>query len=218
MTFNEYRKLFSDLYEAVKSVHAGSARPHRGHGLDHDVTVAMLGVLISPDARTAEKSFCAGMLHSTDRIVERTELVSALRSLLDRLPEGHFTPEEAEEIFLSVLRHEEPRDDDSLVQQVLMDADRLANVMLSGALRAAQWFYDRPVIEFGYLDGKRNPETTWNSPCSVLDGVRVVYQMLHPLRTPKAIELRDKFVRDLSAFVGRVEEQYRLLGLAGIAL
>lgn len=216
--FEEYRERFLGLYEAIKQLHANSPRPHRGHGLDHDVTVATLGVRISPDPRTAEKAFCAGMIHSIDLIVEEGTVESTMRSCLSRLPEGSFTTEEAEEIFLSAFRHETPREDDSLVQQVLMDADRLANVMLSVALRAAQWLNDKPVIEFEYLDGERNPETTWGAPRSVLDGVRAAYQMLHPMRTRKGKILAEEYVGQLSAFVAGLEWQYRALELVNVEL
>ncbi len=198
-TFEEYRKRFRGLYDAVKQLHESSSHPHQGHGLDHDVTVAMFGVRISPDARTAEKAFCVGMMHSTDRIVEQTEIPRTLITCLDHLPAHYFTPGELDEIYNAAFEHEVPQDDDSLVKQVLMDADRLANIMLSGALRAAQWLNGKPVVEFEYLAGARNPATTWDAPCSALDGVRVVYQMLHPMRTPKGIELAKVHVAQISA-------------------
>lgn len=217
-TFEEYRERFRALHDAVKRLHESSKKPHRGHGLDHDVTVAMLGVRVAPDARTAELAFCGGLLHSVDRIVEERIVREVLAAHLEYLPDGYFTPEELDDIFESVMRHEKPRHDDSLLQQVLMDADRLANIMLSGALRAAQYFADKPALEFEYLAGERNPTTTWDDACSALDGVRVTYQMLHPMRTPRGIDLAKRYAAQLAVFVAGVEEQYADLGLVGITL
>jgi hypothetical protein len=216
MRFDDFRTRFQRLYDFVNCLHKASKRPHRGHGLDHDVTVGMLAARIAPGPQTAELGFCAGLLHSVDRIVEEDEVERMVLAGAE-LVSQFFTEQERGLICAAVMRHEAPRDDDSLVQQVLMDADRLANVMLSGALRAAQWLQDRPVVEFE-LSGERNPATTWGAPCSALDGVKVVYQMLHPMRTPKGKEIAERYVAQLSAFVAGVEEQYRELGLVGITL
>jgi hypothetical protein len=217
-TFEEYRQKFHGLYRAMKATHAASQKPHRGHGLDHDVTVGMLGVRIAPGERTGELAFCGGLLHSLDRIVEKSIVPDLITAHLEELPDGYFTSDELDDIWRSVMRHEEPRDDDSVLQQVLMDADRLANIMLSGALRAAQFYAELPVVEFNYLSGRRNPATTWNEPTSALDGVRIVYEMLHPMRTEKGKELARRFAAQLAVFVAGTEEQYADLGLVGIRL
>ncbi len=217
--FEEYRERFQEFYDAVKRLHETSKRPHRGHGLDHDVTVAALAIWLAPDARTAELAFCAGLLHSVDRIVEKGAYVrDIVAAHLEYLPSGYFTREELDDIFESVMRHREPRDDDSLVQCVLMDADRLANIMLSVVIRAAQLYAEVPAMEFGYLAGRRNPRTTWDEPCSALDGVRVCYEMLHPMRTPRGRDLANRYAAQLAVFVAGVEKQYADLGLVGITL
>lgn len=193
-----------------------------GHGLDHDVTVAQIATRIAPDPRTAEKAWCAAMLHSVDRMFERgnTKLIEEqTRVLLKFLLDGHFTIEEIEEICQAALRHAElNRDDQSITQQVLMDADRLANLMLSVVIRAGQLMPGIPSLEFEYLN-ERNPATTYHDPKSVLDDLRNnLAEYPCKLRTPAAVALSAKYTKQLEAYIASIVESYGELGLTGMSL
>ena len=88
-TFEEYRETFREFYELIAKSHRESQRPHRGHGLDHDVTVAQIAAQIAPNAQIAEKAWCAGMPHSIDRMIERGNTVlveETIRNILSFLP------------------------------------------------------------------------------------------------------------------------------------
>ncbi|MDP3996360.1 MAG: HD domain-containing protein [bacterium] len=218
-SFEVFRQKFARFYEAVKAGHENSTRQHQGHGLDHDITVAQIAVMISPDARTGTKAWVASMLHSTDRIVPKGDKGAEeyhVRKRLAFLPEGYFTPQELEEIVQAVLRHAElNRDDQSLVQQVLMDADRLSNLMPSVIIRAGQFQSDIPAFEFEYLDGKRNPASTYHEPKSVLDDLRNnIIEYPPKLRLPKAKKLAIDYVNLLHGFIKAVENTNKNLGLA----
>ncbi|MDZ4240741.1 MAG: HD domain-containing protein, partial [Patescibacteria group bacterium] len=209
-SFEDLRKKFREFYVVVRDGHEQSKRAHRGHGLDHDVTVAQIAVMIAPDERTAEKAWCAAMLHSTDRLVEKgnkEKEEAHMRANLKSLPERYFTSEEKEEIFLSAYRHEElNQDDQSVTQHVLMDADRLANLMPAVIIRAGQLLSDIPALELEYLEGKRNPKTTYHEPKSVLDDLRNnVAEYTPKLRMPKAKELAMKYVKRLDYFIKSLE-------------
>lgn len=162
-TFDQYRKLFPDFYAAVKTGHENAPVKNGAHGLDHDVTVAMLAVRIAPNKRTADKVFCAALLHSTDRQFGRwstpgqkrdidNAVVVTMRCHLKYLPENFFSDDEVEEIFQAALRHAELNQyDQSMTQQVLMDADRLANLQMAVVLRAAAHQHHRPALELQWL-------------------------------------------------------------------
>jgi hypothetical protein len=222
-SFTECRDRFHGLYDAVAAAHRESPRAHRGHGLDHDVTVAMLAVRIATDERTAEKAFCAGLLHSMDRLVEKdnkAEEEGQARSCLARLPAGTFSDEELQEILVAVLRHGElNKPDQSLTQQVLMDADRLANMMPAVVIRAAQFRPGIPPLEFDFLDGTPNPLSSYGDPQSILDDLRIsISEYMRQLRVAEAKTLGTFYATQLTSFIASVETSNRELGLAGIQL
>lgn len=222
-TFEEYQKLFGNFYNAVKIFHKKSEGPHRGHGLDHDVTVAQIASYIAPDSWTAKKSWCSGMLHSIDHMVERgnTALVEQrTRDLLRYLPDDVFKTGDLEEICQAAVRHSElNRDDQSVVQQVLMDADRLANLMPAVVIRAGQFLSGIPAFEFEYLEGIRNPVSNYRHPQSVLDNLRTLaIEYVPQFRIPKAKDLADIYATELEEFILSVETSYKKLGLVGISL
>jgi hypothetical protein len=221
-SFSQLRETFKDFYESVKHDHQSNDQSHRGHGLDHDVVVAAQVLLIAPDERTSIKAWCAAMLHSTDRMYgdddAKTRAVMVEHS--SHLPHNFFTKEEVEEIIEAALRHSElNQPDHSLTQQVLMDADRLANLMLTVTIRGGQFRPNIPAVEFEYLEGSQNPESTYRIPRSVLDNVRASIEAYIPqLRIPRAIELGHEYATTLQNFISTAEKQYRDIGLSGMSL
>ena len=219
-SFESQKNKFLDFYNKVKEGHHLSQRQHNGHGLDHDVTVGQLVLAISPDNRTADKAWCAAMLHSTDRIVENGAVKDHMKECLQYLPVDFFTKEEVVEILEAALRHGElSQNDQSLTQQVLMDADRLANLMPAVIIRSGQFRPSIPAFEFEYLDGKPNPASTYREPKSILDDLRIsITEYLPQFRVSMAIELAHRYARQLEAHIQSVEESNKELSLSNINL
>jgi hypothetical protein len=228
--FSFYRDRFHGLYTSVKAGHANAPVKNGAHGLDHDVTVAMLAVRIAPDERTADKAFCAALLHSTDRQFgrwsthEEKEQIAratadAMVQHLEKLPDEFFSDEEDAEIFQAAFRHAElNQDDQSTTQHVLMDADRLANLQMAVILRAAQHQHHRPALELKWL-GSVNPASTYREPCSAMDDLWWnLHEYLPQMRMPKAIELAGVYASRIRAYMDAVKADYDELGLTGVSL
>jgi hypothetical protein len=215
--FKEYRTRFKRLYAKVKALHQESSGAHRGHGLDHDVAVAQMAALIAPDPRTGDKAWVAGLIHSTDHLVDKVILESTLRDLVKRV-DGYFTLAEREEIFVAAFKHWRlNEDDDSLTLQVLKDADRLVNLNVLTAIRGGQFLPNIPAIEINQL-GRLNPKSTYSEPASVLDNVRYVHAFVQMSRTEKAKKMGEELGRKLEQFIKDAEQMYYDLDLAGVEL
>jgi hypothetical protein len=222
-SFETYRNQFSDFYAAVKEIHDKAERPHRGHGLDHDVTVAQMTQLLVEPGHFAEMAWCAAMLHSVDRTLLRDKRQFAraehiIRVTLEKLPHKHFTPGEQFLIFEAAVRHgEKNQDDQSSLQQILMDADRLTNLQMLVIIRSGQFCADIPAVELEYI-GMFNPKTQYDSPMNALDDLRHCLEWRDWFRVPKAKEMGNQLCDELARYIARCEETYHVLGLAGVKL
>ncbi len=214
----------------------GHIRSHRGHGFDHDVSVAMLGVKIAPRREIAEMAFCAGLLHSIDRNLAKPEgweqmtkeaqhsfvMVTTRQKSYEyaRRLGGILTFTQIDEIVDAAVRHGELNQfDQSVTQVVLMDADRIINLQSPVVIRAGQFMSTLPAFQFEYLDGEKNPESTYYSPQSVLDDLRQnISEYIPKLRIPKAIKLGQHYADRLQSYIDLVEEDNMYLGLAGVTL
>lgn len=215
-SFDSYRiDLFPDMYAAVKRLHTTSASRNRGHGLDHDVTVAMLTQTLIEPGRMAEKAWIVGMLHSVDRLVGHEEAAQVTGMLLRALPAGYFSDDEIAEMHAAAMRHGEKNlPGQSLLQQVLMDADRLANLMLLALVRIGQFNPDIPVVEFEYID-RENPLSTYQSPRNTLDAIRHCLEWKSWFRLPEAQRRGALLCEVLERYLSLIESPYIELGLAG---
>ncbi len=220
-SFSTLKETFQKFYVSVKLGHQDTDKRHRGHGFDHDAVVATLVLAIAPNERTATKAWCAALLHSTDRLTggDAEQTREIMNSHSKHLPDNFFTEEEVSEIITAALRHDElNQSDQSLTQQVLMDADRLANLMLAVVIRAGQFRPNIPALEFDHLS-RPNPQSTYKTPHSVLDNIRSLSDSFLPqLRIDKAKELGQAYAEELEHFVEKTESQYKDLGLEGISL
>lgn len=219
-TFNDFRTQFSDFYEVVKKGHRETlSQNHGGHGLDHDVTVAMLAVLIQPSVRIAHKAWCAALLHSVDRVVEESFVKETMLAYAEHL-HHFFSQEEIDEIIESAMRHSElNQDNQSETQITLMDADRLANMQSAVIIRGGQFRSKLPVFDFKYLEGVCDPLSDYDHPQSVVDNIRlIVSQYVPQLRLPKAKELGVIYGERLMAYVRSIEQDYEDINLIGIEL
>lgn len=219
-SFEEYRAVFSGLYQSVKKSHAESTHPHRGHGLDHDAAVAQMGAIISQDNRTADKVWVAGMCHSADRVVGRDdkEFETLARQHLSCLPDGYFERSEVEEVLVATLKHgEKNKDDDSLTLQNLKDSDRLINLQLLVVIRCGQFYPEIPPIELEHI-GRMNPNSTFKYPCNSLDDLRNCFDWVDWLRNPEAKRRGEKLAASLRRYIEEAEEPFYEMGLAGVVL
>jgi len=225
--FEDYRDQFRSLYDAVKSVHGNSGRPHRGHGFDHDVTVAMTAVFIAPSERVAERAFCAGLMHSADHCVTREELGTTLNGYLSKIPRD-FSDKELAEIKEAVLRHREYKGRNlktrKPTQRTLMDADKLVNMEPLVIARSGQFHPGIPAIETHWV-GKRggryaNPASTYANPCNLLDDIRGCAEWAEPgwMHYPISRQLATVRAGFIVDFIRRAEDVYHPLGLAGVEL
>ena len=217
--FNSYQKKFSTLYTAVRNNHATSIRRHRGHGLDHDVAVAQMAVLIAPTPRLADMGWVAALIHSTDRLTEVDRYPAQLREYLSLLPVNFFSDEEVEEIYLAVLEHSEKSPPHrSPTQEILQDADKLINMQSMVLIRSGQFRSKIPAIEFPYVE-KTNPASTYHAPKSVLDGCRIsIYEYPQLINTQKGKELASVYVERFRQYEQQILEDHQLLGLVGVEL
>ncbi len=218
-TFDEYRAQFATLYGAVKEDHALSAHRHRGHGLDHDVTVAQMAAYLAPSQHLAEMVWVAGLIHSTDRLLGGASPTEKLREYLTKLPGNLFSKEESEEIFLAALEHSEKMPSHrSPTQEILQDADKLVNMQAAMLIRVGQFRHDMPALELQYLDHS-NPQSTYHHPINALDNVRMVSEEYPPLLfTPKGKELGARYATALRSYQESIARDYDLLGLKGAIL
>lgn len=219
-SFNDFRAQFSDFYDSVKTGHKNTkSKSHGGHGIDHDITVAMLAVKISSDERIGQKAWCAGMLHSTDRVVEIPDVINTMTGHANHL-KHFFNQSEIGEIIEAAFRHSElNQSDQSETQVVLMDADRLANMQSAVIIRSGQFKPNIPVFDFKHLSGGIDPLSTYDEPRSVLDDLRFVIKNYIPqLRNSEARRLGAMYASKLDAYIKSIENDYEYLGLLNIEI
>lgn len=217
LSFERYRTEFRQLYDSVKQAHYASPHAHRGHGIDHDVTVAQMAAYVSDSPCLARKGWVAGLIHSADRVVGKKACPSKLREYLNELPKEFFTSAEIEEIYLAALEHDEKiAPHQSPTQAVLQDADKLVNMQSMVIIRSGQFRPDMTALELDHLV-KMNPQSTYLSPASVFDALRIL-PLEYPdmLVTPKAKELSRVFAARLERYAEHVLEDYEMLGLVGV--
>jgi hypothetical protein len=220
--FNRYRTLFAGVYDAVAKRHQKD--PHRGHGMDHNAAVAMMGVsLCERDEVAAEMAFVAGLIHSTDRVVPTEQLSAELDHYLSLVPPNRFSAEQLAEIKEAVLRHDEYKDRNLATrkptQKILMDADKLVNMNLLIVIRAGQHRPHIPAIELEFL-GCRNPASTYKQPSSVIDMLRYVAEWAGPgwMHLPQAQQQAQAAAAQILDYVRKTENMFFELGLNGAKL
>lgn len=219
-TFNEFREQFRDFYDSIKKGHENTKKQsHGGHGIDHDITVAMLAVKISTNDRIGQKAWCAAMLHSTDRVVEVSDVKDTMIKHAYHL-KPFFNQDEIDEITEAAFRHSElNQKDQSETQIILMDADRLANMQSAVIIRSGQFRPDIPVFDFKYLEGKTDPLSTYEHPMSVIDDLRISIRNYIPqLRTQEGIRLGGMYAKNLKAYIKSIEDEYEYLGLLNLEI
>jgi hypothetical protein len=220
--FERLRITYSSFYTHVLAEHARHAENNRGHGPSHDATVSQLCIRIAPDEQTGEKAWLAAWCHSMDYWSGNRRDIEAfgqhVRAAVRHLP-SNFDNSARKEIVQAALRHgEKNRHDQSLVQQTLQDADRLANLMANAIFRMGQGGVGLPDVEFEYLH-IMNPKTSYFDVKSVLDDLRICIREYRPqFRLPEAIRLMETYITYLESFIKTIQEQHQVLGLTELKL
>lgn len=146
---------------------ANEGKGHQGHGLDHDLLVMGYTLRIAPTKELAELAWIAASLHSLDRhFGEQAE--SNISKLLEVTS---LDPEKKQTILTAVMRHDKKNDeDDSVVQILLQDADRLANINPSVLIRSGQFRPGIPALEINEkaLSPAPVPGESYQNPPSCL--------------------------------------------------
>ena len=227
LTQEALRKKYAVFYSQFHEMHeelVSDGRGHAGHGPDHDMLVAGYTLLIAgDDHRLAEMAWVASHLHSIDRFFgDDHELITTSMLLLVENTDENlgFNPEDIDEIKLAVLRHARPNaEDDSMVQIVLRDADRLANVMPYVIARAGQFRWKLPVVELGHTGLDMHPESSHQKPRSIHDALIACLEW-HPdsgtkfaIRTPKAREIGEELFVYLREWFALSDRHMKMAGL-----
>jgi len=225
--FEGLRTLHRDFYEHVKAEHVAHANVSHGHDLTHDVTVAQHSLVIAPNEWIGEKAWVASFCHSMDYwgYVRGDPEKSAanfkahVMSAMAKLSSERFAEDDLDEISQAALRHQEKnQDDQGIVQQVLQDSDRLANLMVSVLFRIGQGYPDLPIVEMAYL-GEKNPESTYFEPRSCLDDMRNCMTEYEPqFRLSKAKDLAGRYIQELHGIIEMIQRQHDDLGIVNLEL
>lgn len=219
-SFNKFRKQFSDFYDSIKTGHENTKKQsHGGHGIDHDITVAMVAVKIAENEKARPKVWCAAMLHSTDRVVPSHEVKGTMIMHSQHL-KHFFNQNDIDEIIEAAFRHSElNQPDQSETQIVLMDADRLANMQGAVIIRGGQFKSEIPAIDFKYLKGHIDPLSTYEKPRNVLDGLRLVIQNYVPqFRTVEGKRLGNVYASKLGEYIKSIENEHEYFDLLNIEI
>lgn len=200
-------------------MHETSPYRHSGHGLDHDIAVAQMATLIAPTPRLAEMGWAAALIHSTDHLVGEAKCATQLRKYLHLIPENLFGREEIEDIYLAALEHGAKSPTHRCpVQEVLQDADKLINMQSTVLIRGGQFRPKIPAVELQHLE-KVNPASTYQTPKSVLDAIRIAISEYRELiYTRKGKGVASLYEERFRNYERQILEDHQLLGLVGIEI
>lgn len=233
-TFVFLKKLCASFYQEFEKTHERAIRTcilTRGHGPEHDLTVAKWCVILSDNQDTRELAWVAALLHSIDRLMPHYLPHEIVKSLVDRqftyLPTHYFDSYEKEIISHAILHHAEknkPEDSDVLV--VLKDADRLANLAPEIIMRIGQFAPAVPSFDLQYID-RPHPDSSFGNLKTALDDLYYVLEWAmgekfwlqprdqwetyaldnHWFRTPKAWPIAYQYAQFLLRYIEKVKKE-----------
>ncbi len=229
---------FPELTREVARAHKEVGLTASGHDMDHDLEVGQLAwlILAETDAEAAVLAGVAGLLHSTDRILERKlslsqETISTVpeevvREVLCEMLHQYVCIDAADRdrVIGAVIHHgsKPNREGDDLVTIALADADRLANMGATLPIRSGQHHSSvrilNPVtIQVDYSE--RHPREKYNHPDSVLYDIQNAIDWyrkpegLYALRLPKALEIGKIRAKRLETLIEDILAERALVGL-----
>lgn len=202
---------FPRLVKAVQADHIAH-KAFGGHDFYHALVAAQYGQLIAPDEDTAILAWVAGLIHTTDRMYPKKEVIPALMRFLHLvntdIPSGNLY------ILRAVLEHSKKNDPTDIpVTVVLKDADRLTNLgVVMHWLRAAQFRPNIPPFDPRYIT-VQDPTATFKDPKTVLRDIEHTLEWETWLRLPKAKELGKPLFDEIRWLKSAIIERFTLLGL-----
>lgn len=230
--------VFTRLALAVKEAHEKVGLVASGHDTDHDLEVAELAhIIASPvHAGFALLAGCAGLLHSSDRILERQ--LSMENSTISQVPKAsvrdyvrnmlhmHTSVDEANYNFVieAVVHHgsKPNQEGDNLVMIAVADADRLANMGATLPIRSGQHYPNLRILNPVTMQidmSDRTSREKYNSPDSVLFDLQNAIDWYrnptgpYALRLPKALEIGQVRAERLERLIQDIKEERELVGL-----
>lgn len=203
--------IFPRLCDVVQEAHRVAKTDKKGHGFGHDMEVAQISLIISPDEEIGKVVCAAAIPHSRDRMgtpeLVGHDLKRWLRDYTDLVASAQ------EDAFRAILEHEgENRPE--WISRLLQYADRIASMNLSVIGRSAQ-FNGIPVVSPEYAKGARNTK----QPTCVLDTIDKVCEWAtdHPkygiVDNSTAREMAEARARELRTYQAVALAQFLGLGL-----
>lgn len=226
--FERLRKGHGPYYDRVKAFHeANASTRQRGHGMEHNVHVALHAIDIAMSDygtigdKLAELVFLASIGHSLDRLVDRGDdagfrgLVTECLGLVKNLPDNTIAA-----IFEAIEDHGKKNDEgrkDSTITVVLKDADRVANIGAALAIRSGQFTPNIAPYEMAYLRTP-NPASTYRDPSSVVEDLRGCFEWGDWMRTKRGKEMFDRKAGNLHQYLALVAQEFEMIGMDGVVI
>jgi hypothetical protein len=206
-------KVFTKLVKAVREDHGtAGALVGTGHDFTHALMAAQYCLQITDeDDPLATLGWLAGICHNTDRLFPNESVESRVWNYLSFT---NLFSEEKDLIIEAVLNHShKPSPDDLPLTIVLMDADKLANLGFTLALRSAQFQPNLPPINLTYLF-EYPPGHNYKNPGSICRDIASSLEWREGwFRLPKAIKLAEPLFAQLEQFLQGVLKQFKDTGL-----
>lgn len=223
---------YPGLASAVSHKHKQVGLINGGHDFDHALRVAQMAYVVAVDQspKMALLAGVAGLLHNTDRILERALQIKSenisrvsdadvIHMALQMLNEWtDIAGEEEHWVIDAVVNHGSKPNllDDHLVTIALADADRLINMEPDIIIRGGQYHPDIPVLDSVYIEA--TPGANYRDPKTVVCAIANCITWAaetgpYILRLPKARELGQERAGYLRTFIDTIKRQLADLGL-----
>lgn len=202
---------FPQLVRAVQEDHI-ARRAFGGHDFYHALVAGQYSQRIAPDEDTAILAWVAGIIHNTDRMYPKDEVIPALTKFLNLVDTG--IPSGNLFILRAVLEHSKKNDPGDIpVTVTLKDADRLTNLgVVMHWLRAAQFRPNIPPFDPRYIT-VQDPTATFKNPKTILRDIEHTLEWETWLRLPRAKELGKPLFDEIRWLRCSIVERLTLLGL-----
>lgn len=230
---------YPNLARHIVEEHKATGLTASGHDADHDLEVGQLAYMVAwpKDQNDAVLAGVAGLMHSTDRILEaklnlekRTiseapeeEVSASVRWMLTNFTDIR-DKERMDRIVEAVINHgsKPNQSEDDLITIAVADADRLANMGATLPIRSGQHNHNvrllnPETIEVDPTD--RSPREKYNNPDSVLWDIQNCANWYldgnnpYSLRLDKSLELGRIRAERLVGMIQAIKDERALVGL-----
>jgi len=216
---------YEGLIRQIKTEHDLTGAQGGPHDFWHAAMVAQYGLMITEDERTGELVWIAGMCHNVDTLFALSEIQGWHLSGYMNLCGDFVSVKEKKCITVAVENHSKLNDSaDDLVAQALKDADRLANLGIIHALRAAQYFPKMACVDSRYVHDdlriifKGPNANSFRNPVSVAEHVMATLEWEDMLRLPRAKKMAVALIKERQEFLENIRRQFEETGLYPLPL